>query len=127
VLTEVVGHPLHLAAVVVDAQIALYKEPKLGVEVEGTSLTVAKELLLDDNPKLLSSVVTVISGLLEVDDDGAEQPRYDHTVHPALVGVVEGRSVGGDVIVDGVALECQQHEVTPMRVLHGLDAEDDGH
>jgi hypothetical protein len=73
-LTEVVGHSLHLAAVVVDAQIALYKEPKLGVEVEGTSLTVAKELLLDGNPKLLSSVVTVISGLLEVDDDGAEQP-----------------------------------------------------
>jgi hypothetical protein len=27
------------------------------------------------------------SGLLEVDGDGAEQPRQDHAVHPALVGL----------------------------------------
>jgi hypothetical protein len=44
-----------------------------------------------------------------------------------LVGVVEGRSVGGDVVVEGVALERQQHEVTPTWVLGGLYAEDDGH
>jgi hypothetical protein len=31
------------------------------------------------------------------------------------------------VVVEGVALERQQHEVTPTRVLGGLYAEDDGH
>jgi hypothetical protein len=88
---------------------------------------VAEELLLEGNPKQLNSAIAVMGGLLEVDGDGAEQPRQDHVVHPAPVGVIEGRSVGGDVVVEGVALECQQHEVTPSRVLGGCDAEDDGH
>jgi hypothetical protein len=131
VLAEVVSHPLHPAAVVVDAQIALYEELKLCVEVEGTRLAVAEELLLEGNPKLqtgaIAAAVASASGLLEVDGDGAEQPRQDHAVHPAPVGVVEGRSVGGDVVVEGVALERQQHEVMPSWVLGGRDAEDNGH
>jgi hypothetical protein len=72
VLAEVVSHPLHPAAVVVDAQIALYEELKLCVEVEGACLAVAEELLLEGNPKLLSGAVAVAGGLLEVDGDGAE-------------------------------------------------------
>jgi hypothetical protein len=78
-VTEVVSHPLHPTIVVVDAHIALYEESKLCVEVEGAHLTNAKELLLEANPKLLSGKVTAagagVSGLLEVDGDGAEQPR----------------------------------------------------
>jgi hypothetical protein len=31
------------------------------------------------------------------------------------------------VVVGGVALERQQHEVVPMQVLGGCDVEDDGH
>jgi hypothetical protein len=31
------------------------------------------------------------------------------------------------VVIEGVTLECQQHEVASMRVLGGCDAEDDGH
>jgi hypothetical protein len=31
------------------------------------------------------------------------------------------------VVVKGVALERQQHEVTPLWVLGGRDVEDDGH
>jgi hypothetical protein len=75
VLVEVVSHSLHPAAVVVDAQIALYEEPKLSVEVEGVCFAVAEELLLEGNPKLLSGAVAGASGLLEVDGDGVEQPR----------------------------------------------------
>jgi hypothetical protein len=56
-VVEVVSHPLHHAAAVVDAQIALYKESKLCVEVEGAHLAVAEELLLEGNPKLLSSAI----------------------------------------------------------------------
>jgi hypothetical protein len=100
---------------------------KLGVEVEGVSLMVVEELLLEGNPKLLNSVVVGASGLLEVDGDGDEQPRQVHAVHQAPVGVVEGTSVGGDVAVEGVALERQQHEVMPTGVLGGCDAEDDEH
>jgi hypothetical protein len=101
-VAEVVGHPFHPEAVVIDAQIPLYEEPKLGVEVEGASHTVAEELLLEGNLEP-SSVIEVASGLLEVDGDGAEQPRQDHAVHLTPVGVVEGRSVGGYVVVKGVA------------------------
>jgi hypothetical protein len=131
VLAEVVNHPLHPAAVVVDAQIALYEEPKLCVVVEGVCLTVAEELLLEGNLKLLSGAVATVvagaSGLLEVNGDGVEQPRQDHTVHLAPVGVVEGRSVGGDVVVEDVALERQQHEVARTWVLGGRDVVADGH
>jgi hypothetical protein len=102
---ERLSHPLHPAAVVVDAQIALYEEPKLCVEVEGACLVVAEELLLEGNPKLLSGAVAGTSGLLEVDADGAEQPRQDHAIHLVLVGVVEGRNVGGDVVIESIALE----------------------
>jgi hypothetical protein len=104
-VTELISHPLHPAAVVVDAQITLHEESKLCVKAEGARLTVVEELLLEGNPKLLSGVVAGASGLLEVDGDGAEQPRQDKTIHPALVGVVKGRSIGGDVVVEGIALE----------------------
>jgi hypothetical protein len=126
-VAEVVSHLLHLAAVVVDAQITLHEESKLGVEVKGVSLTVAEELLLEGNPELLSSVVAVASGLLEVNGDGVEQPQQDHAVHPTPMGVVEGRSVRGDMVVEGVVLERQQHKVVPMWVLGGRDTEDDEH
>jgi hypothetical protein len=43
------------------------------------------------------------------------------------VGVIEGRSIEGDVVVEGVALERQQHQVTPSQVLGGRDAEDGRH
>jgi hypothetical protein len=56
-VTEVISHPLHPAAVVIDAQIALYEEPKLCVEEEGARLAIAEELLLEGNPKLLSGAV----------------------------------------------------------------------
>jgi hypothetical protein len=95
--------------VIVDAHTALHEEPKFCVEVQGARLAVAEELLLEGDPKLLSGevagVVVGTSGLPEVDSDGAEQPRQDHVVHLALVGVIEGRSAGGDVVVEGVALE----------------------
>jgi hypothetical protein len=76
-VAEIINHWLHPAAVVVDAQIALYEEPKLCVKVEGMHLAVVEELLLEGNPKLLSGAAAVASasGLLEVDGDGAEQPR----------------------------------------------------
>jgi hypothetical protein len=128
-VTEVVSHPLHPTTVVTDAQIALYKEPKLCVEVEGTRLAVAEELLPEGNPKLLGGAIVAAgtSGLLEVDGDGVEQPRQDHAVHPALMGVVQGRSVEGDMVIEGVALERQQHEIAPTQVLGGRDTDDDGH
>jgi hypothetical protein len=69
------GMVLH---VLVDAHITLNEELKLCVKVEGTRLTVAEELLLEGNLELLSGAVTTtvtgVGGLLEVDGDGVEQP-----------------------------------------------------
>jgi hypothetical protein len=130
-ITEVVCHLVLPVTVVVDAQITLYEELKLCVEVEGVHLRVAEELLLKGNPKLLSGTIVAAvagtSGLMEVGGDGAEQPRQHHAVRPTPVGFVEGRSVRGDMVIKGVALERRQHKVTPMRVLGGRDSEDDGH
>jgi hypothetical protein len=43
------------------------------------------------------------------------------------MGLVEGRSVRGDVVVEDVALERQQHEVAPTWVMGGCDVEDNIH
>jgi hypothetical protein len=49
---EGIGDAFHLAAVVIEAETALDDDPELGVEVEGTGLPVAKELLLNGTPDL---------------------------------------------------------------------------
>jgi hypothetical protein len=95
--------------------------------VEDACLAGVEELLLEGNPKLLSGAIVGVIGLLEVDGDGVVQPWQDHAVHLTSMGLVEGRSVRGDVVIEDVALERQQHEVAPTWVLDGCDVEDNIH
>jgi hypothetical protein len=65
---------IYFVVVVGDPQITLHEEPKLSVELEGTSLTIVEELLLEGNLELLSGALAGVGALLEIDIDGAEQP-----------------------------------------------------
>jgi hypothetical protein len=45
--------------------------------------------------------------VLEVDVEGVEEPWEDDAVHPPLAWKSWGSDVGSDVVVEGVALQCQ--------------------
>jgi hypothetical protein len=103
---EVVNHSLHLAVVGVDGEVLLDEVMKLGVEVEGTCLVVAEELLLNGKLDMASGVTMLVDGRLEVDDEGAEKPREDDTVHPPPTGESGGNNIRGDVVVQIIAFQC---------------------
>jgi hypothetical protein len=49
---DLVCHALHLAVVVSDAKTTLFERMKLFIKLKGTSLMVAKELSIDNKPRL---------------------------------------------------------------------------
>jgi hypothetical protein len=59
---------------------------ELGVEVEGSSASVPKELFLESEPRLAARVCLVADDVLELDSDGAVEQREHHGVHRGLVG-----------------------------------------
>jgi hypothetical protein len=102
--------------VVVDADVILDEDSELSVEVEGTGFVIAKELLLDGKPDLLSGVVALTNDVLEVDGDGIEEPRENDVVHPSQAGKGECSDVEGDMVVESVV----------ALAVPGGDVEDDG-
>jgi hypothetical protein len=48
----------------------------------------------------------LVDGRLEVDDEGAEKPREDDTVHPPPTGESGGNNIRGDVVVQIIAFQC---------------------
>jgi hypothetical protein len=58
--------------VVIDVEVTLDKDPGLGVEVEGTGLTTAEELLFDGKPDLPRGATALVNNVMEVNDDGVE-------------------------------------------------------
>jgi hypothetical protein len=59
-VSEGVGEALHLSIVVIDAEVTLNKAPESGIDVEGTSFTVAKEVVLQDQSGVASRVATLL-------------------------------------------------------------------
>jgi hypothetical protein len=54
-IKDEVCHALHLAIIFDDVEIILHEGPEGDIEVEGISLMVAKEQLLNGNPALVGS------------------------------------------------------------------------
>jgi hypothetical protein len=61
---EGVIEALHHSAVVVDAEVALDEAQEGGVDVEGTSFTIAEEVVLQSQPGVTSHVATLLSDVL---------------------------------------------------------------
>jgi hypothetical protein len=55
--------------------------------VEGTDLMVAKELFLNSNLGIVSSIVTLVDDVLQLDYDCAKDLE-EYTVHPCKDGIV---------------------------------------
>jgi hypothetical protein len=79
---EGVNEALYLSIVVVDAEVTLNEAPEGGVDVEGTSFAVAKEVVIQDQPGIVSHVAALLGDVLQVRGDGALDPRLDDAVHP---------------------------------------------
>jgi hypothetical protein len=62
-ITKGLGHPLHLATTVVDGEITLHENTKLGVEEKCVSFAIAEELLLDGQPDATRSATRGASRL----------------------------------------------------------------
>jgi hypothetical protein len=91
----------------------------------GAGLTIDKELLLNGKADLLSSVAELIDDVLEVDGEGGEEPQEDVVVHPPTAGKSRGSDVESVVVIEGVAPQHQQDEVTSASVMSNGDVEDD--
>jgi hypothetical protein len=63
--TKVIGHALHLAIVVADAEVALLEDAKLDVELQNTQLTVVEELSLEHEPRLMCGLRWFLDDLVE--------------------------------------------------------------
>src|SRR6266540_7374738 len=98
-VTEGVRHALHLAAVLGDGKVTLDEDSESGVEVESTSLAVAKELVLNGKPGLASGATALADDVLQLDGDGSEDLGEDNTVHPVPRGHRQVPDVGEDVVV----------------------------
>jgi hypothetical protein len=78
---EGVDEAIHLPTVVIDAEVTLNEAPEGGIDVEGMSLTVAEEVVLQCQPGIVSRVATLSDDILQVRGDGAPDPRLDDAIH----------------------------------------------
>jgi hypothetical protein len=112
----VVGHALHLATIVTDAEIALLEDVEPGVELQNTWLTIAEELSLDREPRLACALRRLPNNLMELGREGVEDPCHHDAVQSTPT---DGRigDVREDVVVEGITMKREKHEVTPPLVV----------
>jgi hypothetical protein len=116
-IADGVHHRLHLVAVLSHQEITLDEVAKHGVEVKGTCLAVADELVLERQPGLTCRDATFSGDVLKVDADGAENPGDDNVVHLFSGWIVGRRSVEEDMGGKFVALEGEHHLIAPAGVV----------
>jgi hypothetical protein len=114
--TNVVDHALHLTTVVTDAEIVLLEDVEPGIELQNARLTVADELGLEQVPCLTSGLHQFPNDLMEFEGEDAEVTCHHDVVQPSPIGGWIGNG-GDDVVVQGVSMKREKHEVTPPLVV----------
>jgi hypothetical protein len=102
-VSQIVGHDLELAAVLIDREVTLNKSTKDGIKVKSTLLTVTEKLVLDGEPEVACRGTAFLDHLVKIRRDGVADPVEDDAVHPNPPRIF-GRSVVCDVLEQGVAL-----------------------
>jgi hypothetical protein len=112
--TKVIGHALHPVRVV--AEVALLEDMKLGVELQNVQLAIAEELCLDRAPRLSCGLRRFPNDLVEFWGEGAKDPCHHDAVQSSLI---DGRigDVREDVVVQGIAMKHEKHEVASPLVV----------
>lgn len=117
--------PCYLATLLGNGEIPLHEGLKDDVEVKGTCLNVAEELL-NGNPSLASNATTLTDNVLQLDGDGPENPGEDNAIHPTSGGDSEGHHVCENVVVDSIALQGEEDKVAPTDIAGGSQVKENG-
>jgi hypothetical protein len=114
--TKVVGHALHPATVVTDAEVALLEGAEPRDELQNTQLAVIEELSLDHEPRLACSHRRLMNDLIEFGGEGVEDPGHHDVVKSILIdGWIS--DVREDMVIVGIAMKHEKHKVTPPLVV----------
>jgi hypothetical protein len=116
----------NLTPIVVHIEVTLDKGPEHGIELESKGLAVAEELLLNVKPSLMRGATALTDDVLQLNCEHAKDTGEDDIVHPLPMGKSGGSSVRDDMVVTGVALQCQQDEVASASIVVRKGDEDDG-
>jgi hypothetical protein len=111
-----VGHALHLATVVTHREVTLDEIAEHGIEVKRVHFVVADELVLYHALALARSDAVLLGDVLKLTSDRAEDPRLDDNLHAIPGRVIDGRSVGEDVVDEFVVLQGEQNLIVPAGV-----------
>jgi ABC-type transporter Mla subunit MlaD len=114
--TKVVGHALHQAAVVADAEVALLEDAEPGIELQNTRLMIAEELSLEREPRLMCVLHQFPHDLVKFGGEGAEDLCHHDVVQSSPIDGWIG-DVGDDVVVEGVAMKHEKDEVASPLVV----------
>jgi hypothetical protein len=122
-----ISRALHLPAVVAHGEVTLLERAKLGVELEGTCLTIPEKLSLEGKPHHTRGGIRSAHDVLEIQGDGPRDPGHDDAIATSPRRVAStGRSVGEDVAVKRVAAKNEEKLVPPSSVGGGVGIEYDG-
>jgi hypothetical protein len=102
-VSQIVGHGLELAVVLIDQGVTLNKSIKDSIKVKSTLLTVNEKLVLYGEPEMARRATAFPDHLVKIRRDGVTDPVEDDVVHPNPPRII-GRSVAHDVLDQGVAL-----------------------
>jgi hypothetical protein len=105
----------------------LREQVELRVEVERASFPVPEELLLECDPRLVSRALLVADDVLELDGDGAVEPREDHAIHMVPRWGHQGDGVVEDVVGESERPKCEDHLSAPTRVVRGRRVQHNKH
>jgi hypothetical protein len=102
-VSQIVGHGLELAAVLIDREVILNKSTKGSIKVKSTLLMITEKLVLAGEPEVVRRATVVPDHLVKIRRDGVADPVEDDAVHlnpPRIIG----RSVVRDVLHQGIVL-----------------------
>jgi hypothetical protein len=102
-VSQIVGHGLELAAVLIDREVTLNKSMKDNIKVKSTLLTVIEKLVLDGELEVASRATAFPNHLMKIRRDGVADLVEDDAVHPNPPWII-GWSVVRDVLVQGATL-----------------------
>lgn len=83
--------------------------------MDGTILSVAKELGLKSEPSLASRTPVLADNVLQLDGESLEDPGEDDTVHPEP-GEARRGAVSENMVVECVALQGEGDQIPPASV-----------
>jgi hypothetical protein len=96
-VSQIVGHGLELAAVLINREVALNKSMKGSIKVKSMLLTVTEKLVLDGEPEVACCATVFPNHLVKIHRDGVAGPIEDDAVHLNPPWII-GRGVIHDVL-----------------------------